>query len=635
MCGILGIVGAEKERVSQCLDFIKHRGPDDNGIYQDNFISLGHQRLSIIDISENGHQPMISSDGSHVIVFNGEVYNHRELRDEFLTDVLFKGHSDTETILYGFIKYGESFIKKLNGIFALCIYNTSTGNAILVRDYFGVKPVYYFKKDNNFYFSSEIKALLSLPFDRELDIQAISNYLYFLYSPGGDTPFQNVKKLLPGHWIKFNVRKLDHFLLEKYYELPFDGEYFNDYTESQLVSLLDEKLSTAVERQMLSDVPVGFFLSGGLDSSAVVAMARKHYPDRQLECYTIDTGGTMEGFADDLKYAKRCAQHLNVHLNVIKADIDILQDFDNMIWHLDEPQADAAPLNVLNICKAARENNDIVLLGGTAGDDLFSGYRRHQALNYEKYFGLLPSSIWSMASKASSLLRVNHPSIRRAQKLLKDAGRVKLTRMAGYYSWLNDERVQSLFLPEKRLQIKQNLYNDLLINSLLNIPDEKESLNQMLYWELKYFLADHNLNYTDKMSMAVGVEVRVPFLDKDLVDFSTKIPVHFKMKGNETKYILKKVAEKYLPKDIIYRPKTGFGAPIREWITKDLRPMIDERLSKKNIEKWGIFEHSTIQQLVDDNQRGKIDASYSIWALLAIQSWLEQFVKNEVYTEQS
>jgi asparagine synthase (glutamine-hydrolysing) len=627
MCGIVGIIGIDNKPESSVLDSLIHRGPDSHCDFFNPKIYLGHTRLSIQDLSEQGHQPMLSPDKSHVIVFNGEVYNHRELREEYLSDVPFKGHSDTETILYGYIKYGESFIKKLNGIFALCIYNISTGEVIIARDYFGVKPLYYYLKDNNFYFASEIKALLSLPFDRELDIQTISNYLYFLYSPGANTPFQNVKKLLPGHWIKFNVKTLDHFILEKYYELPFDGEYFNDYTESQLVSSLDEKLSAAVERQMLSDVPVGFFLSGGLDSSTVVAMARKYYPDRQLECYTIDTGGTMEGFADDLKYAKRCAQHLNVHLNVIKADIDILQDFDNMIWHLDEPQADAAPLNVLNICKAARENNDVVLLGGTAGDDLFSGYRRHQALNYEKYFSLLPSSVWALASKASSQLRVNHPSIRRAQKLLKDAGRVKLTRMAGYYSWLNEERVQSLFLPEKRLQLKQNLYNDLLINSLLNIPDEKESLNQMLYWELKYFLADHNLNYTDKMSMAVGVEVRVPFLDKDLVDFSTKIPVHFKMKGSETKYILKKAMEPYLPKDIIYRPKTGFGAPVREWITKDLRPMIDERLSKKNIEKWGIFEHSAIQQLVDDNQRGKIDASYSIWALLAIQSWLEQFVK--------
>lgn len=627
MCGIIGIIDKEKTGVIHAAsEKIAHRGPDDNGFFSEKNIALGHRRLSILDLSPRGHQPMISRDGRYVIVFNGEIYNHMELRNKLLPHIVFNSHTDTETILYGYIQYGEEFINKLNGIFAFALYDKLSGDVLLVRDQFGVKPVYYYHKDGAFYFASEIKALAGLGIDKSLDIRAMSSYLYYLYSPGESTPFEYVKKLKPGYFIKLNINNPNQIVFQQYYEIPFTGQYETNYTELNLIEKTESLLTQAVDRQLLSDVPVGFFLSGGLDSAAIVALARKRHPQKSMRCYTIDTGGGFDGFADDLHYAKVCAKHLDVNLEIVKAEINIVQDFDKMIWHLDEPQADAAPLNVYNICQAARANGDIVLLGGTAGDDLFSGYRRHQALSMEPLFSKMPDSIWKLVNKSLDLFSAKNARIRRLKKIASEGGKSTEERMAGYYGWLNYNSVYSLFNKETRVKLDGWRSTDILINSLSAIPKENNNLNKMLFWEMKYFLADHNLNYTDKMSMATGIEVRVPFLDKDLVEFSTRIPPELKMKGKTTKYILKKAMEKHLPAEIIYRPKTGFGAPVRKWITQDLDEMIKTRLSKENIERWGVFDYNAVYQLIQKNKKGQIDAAYSIWSLLAIASWMEQFI---------
>jgi asparagine synthase (glutamine-hydrolysing) len=639
MCGIIGVIAQKNQGfIQEGLEKIAHRGPDDSGLFSDDFIAFGQRRLSIQDLSSNGHQPMFSQDGRYCIIFNGEIYNHWDIRKPIEKKYPFKSSSDTETILYGYIEYGENVFNQLNGIFALAIYDTQTQDCIIVRDQFGVKPLYYYQKNNVFAFSSEIKALSFLPnFDTTLDHKALVNYLHFLYSPAEKTPFLNVKKLLGGHYIKFNAKE---FLASKtneaapiqtikYYDIPFDGQY-STKSEAELIDELDEKLFNAVKRQLLSDVPVGFFLSGGLDSSAVVAMAKKAMPGKKLKCYTIDAGEIeAEGFANDLHYAKLVAQHLDIDLEIVEGKVEIIQDFDKMVYHLDEPQADAAPLHVLNICKKARQQGYIVLLGGTAGDDLFSGYRRHQVLEYEKYFEKIPLVGRRLLKRISSsaLLNSNNSTIRRIKKTLNDIDKTKLERMTGYYAWLNLDKNKKLFNSNIQKEIESYNPSDILINSLKNIPSETSELNQMLYWEMKYFLTDHNLNYTDKLSMAVGVEVRVPFLDKELVEFSVKIPPELKLKGKTTKYILKKVMERYLPNEVIYRPKSGFGAPIREWILKDLKPYINENINHKTLQKIGIFDEKAIQALINDNQSGKIDASYTILSLLAIFSWLKQFTK--------
>jgi len=625
MCGIVGIIGPQAEaHIRQATDRVAHRGPDDHGYFSYGNLAFGHRRLSILDLSKNGHQPMTSRDGRYTIIFNGEIYNHLTLRKEILPGFRFGSISDTETILYAFAQIGEQIFHKLNGIFALAIFDKLTRNVTLVRDQFGVKPLYYYHRPGSFYFASELKSLIDLPVDRAIDHEALRYYLYYLYSPGAQTPFEHIKKMEAGHIITFHIDAPEKFTCRQYYDIPFSGVY-DDMSEVDFTIALDRKLTDAVDRQLLADVPVGFFLSGGLDSSAIVALACKKHPGRKLNTYTIDTGGGFDGFEDDLKYATLVANHLNLNLKVIKTEIDIVSGFDKMIWHLDEPQADAAPLNVLAICEQARANGDLVMLGGTAGDDLFSGYRRHQALNYEALFRSMPRFLWKGANEILEMLPAQASVLRRLKKLLADTHLQQDERLVRYFGWIRYQEVDQLFREECRQSFATSQPYRLFLEAFQNIPEEKSALNRMLYLEMKYFLVDHNLNYTDKMSMAHGVEVRVPFLDLELVNFSTRIPPSLKMKGMETKYLLKKAMEPYLPKDVIYRKKTGFGAPVRRWITKDLAPMIADRLSATQLKKWGIFDEQKIEDLIQRNKEGRIDASYSIWALLAIQSWLEQF----------
>ena len=481
--------------------------------------------------------------------------------------------------------------------------------------------LYYYLDSNELFFSSEMKAILSYKKNFTINRIALANYLNFLWSPAEDTPFLEIKKLLPGHLIEGSIYKIKQVQIYKYYQIPFADKFILKNTESELIDLCENYLIAAVKRQMLSDVPVGFFLSGGLDSSLIVAIAKKILPKEKFECFTINSiGFDDEGFSNDLYYAKKVAKHIDVNLNIIDGSNNVLEFFDKIIYHLDEPQADAAPIYVYNICKAARAKGIRVLLGGTGGDDLFSGYRRHQALQMEKYFRSIPFQIRKFIKFISSKLNTANVRNRRIKKLFANIHKSSEIRIFSYFDWIDETTLSNLF--KESFKYDKHRYFKKLITSL---PKNTSKLNSMLFLELNTFLVDHNLNYTDKLSMATGVEVRVPFLDKELVEFSTKLPVDLKLNKNETKYILKKVAERYLPLDIIYRPKTGFGAPIRKWITEDMESLINIYLSKNKIEERNIFDYDKVQKLIKDNKSRKIDASYNIWALLSIESWMMQF----------
>ena len=629
MCGILGGVGHFKNLNESVVNIISHRGPDATGYFSENKLFLGHTRLSIQDLSENGVQPMFSEDKNYVIIFNGEIYNHWEIREKIKDDYDFKSTTDTETILYAYIKYGPNFLSQLNGIFSLAIYNRKDEKLFIARDQFGVKPLYVYLDSDKFLFSSEIKSFLQFNIDKSLNPIAFQQYLSLLWASNSLTPFEKVKKVNPGNYIEIDLTEEKIVLVEKsFYKIPFNGKYINDSFED-ICEQLDEKLTKAVERQMLSDVPIGFFLSGGLDSSLIVALAKKLRPNERFECFTVDVGqNSMDEMGADLHYAKLVAKKLDLNLNIIKIDDFVFNEFDKIVWHLDEPQADAAPLNVLKICEAARKKGIKVLLGGTGGDDIFSGYRRHQALNYEKYFNSIPKPAVKFIQLLTNQFSVTKPKFRRLKKIADSLGENSTDRLINYFNWMDDEKITSLFKPEIQRKIKSNNPKAFFKTYLKEIPEEKNLLNQALFLEIKTFLMDHNLNYTDKISMSSGVEVRVPFLDLDLVNFSTKIPPPFKMKSKETKFILKKVAERYLSKDIIYRKKTGFGAPVREWITSKFENRINEALSKENIEAIGLFDYQNVKELIEDNKAGKIDASYTILSLLAIQSWYKQFILN-------
>lgn len=629
MCGILCLCSRQTDPgFEKALTTLSHRGPDGQGIFVEGGVHLGHHRLAILDLSEQGAQPMFSADGRYVLVYNGEIYNHLDIRAELLAaNHTFHSTSDTETLLTGFIAYGPAVLDKLNGIFAFAIYDREAQTLFVARDQLGVKPLYYYWDGEQFALASEIKAMMQLShFRKEISTEAFADYLHFLWCPGEKTPFRYVKKLLPGSCMQVDCQDLQTAPESKrYYYLPFHGNY-SPLSEGELTDQLEQYLLAAVQRQLLSDVPVGFFLSGGLDSSLLVAMAKKLYPEKQLQCFTIDTS-TMdlaeEGFSSDLDYARKVAQHLDVSLEIVKAYSEYLPYFDKVIWHLDEPQADPAPVNVLKICERAREMGYKVLLSGAGGDDVFSGYRRHQALKLEFLFQLMPSWAARMLQRMLSYFMPRHPLSRRLSKFLDGAGRGAGARMVHYFSWLNMERIRNLFQPG---QLSPGYDpDDTLADLLHRIPEERSLLNRLLFLELRSFLPDHNLNYTDKLSMAAGVEVRVPYLDLEVVEFSTRIPPRLKLKGSTTKYLLRKVAERYLPQDVIYRPKAGFGAPVRHWIRKDWGQLVREKLLEGSLSSKAIFNRQEIERLIKDNESGFIDASYSIWALLAIESWIRQF----------
>lgn len=630
MCGIVGGISLNPQKYQKAIDLLSHRGPDASGMFSHKDLFLGHTRLSILDLTERGNQPMFSKDNDLVIVFNGEIYNHLEIREQLSNKYQFVSSSDTETLLYAYKEFGTSFLDKLNGIFAFAIFDKKANSLFLARDHFGVKPLYIYQSEEKFIFSSEMKTFLDFGIDKFLDAEALANYVTLLWSPGESTPFKGVRKLLPGHYMKLNVEAFSTARPEKYYQIPFNGIY-STKSEAQLIEELDQKLTTAVNRQLLSDVPVGFFLSGGLDSSLLVAIAKKIFPEEKLPCFTIETdyGESNEGFLDDLGFAKKVAEHLDVDLKIIKTNVSLMRDFDKMIWHLDEPQTDISPLNVLSISELARKNGIKVLIGGTGGDDLFSGYRRHQAIRLEKYFASTPAFAKKLLKTFSEKLPTDKPRLRRVKKILAEIQKDTFDRLAGYFAWLPYENTLDLFSSDYRQELRDYSPSAFFKELLADIPGEKALLNQLLYWEMKSFLVDQNLNYTDKLSMAVGVEARVPYLDKELVEFSTTIPPSLKMKGVETKYLLKKVAERYLPKEVIYRPKTGFGAPVRHWVTNDLDEMIKDRLSPKRITDRGIFDPEKVWTLIDKNKNGEVDASYTILSLLAIESWMKQFVDEQ------
>jgi asparagine synthase (glutamine-hydrolysing) len=629
MCGILGFSGGiDPTLLAPSLNSIAHRGPDDSGVFIDEVggVGLGHTRLSILDLSPQGHQPMISADGAVALVFNGEIYNFQELRAGLeAKGVVFRGHSDTEVLLNLYLAEGEAMLSRLNGIFAFALWDGRSQSLLIARDALGVKPLYYAALGDRFAFASEIKGLLQLvPEARELDAAALHRYLSFLWCPGEGTPLKAVRKLLPGEAMVVRAGRVERRW--KWYQLPAFGGVIADLNEKDALDGTVAHLRQAVQRQMVADVPVGAFLSGGLDSSAVVAFAREQNPD--IHCFTIEAaGGQEEGVADDLPYARKVAHHLGVPLEVVQIDANRMAgDLERMVAQLDEPLADPAPLNVLYISELARQQGMKVLLSGAGGDDLFTGYRRHRAVQMERYWSWLPKTARSGLERATAALDQRNPLARRLAKLFSGAGLSGDERLVNYFVWAKDADLMTLYTPAFRAELAGVAASAPMLDFLRPLSDSVQPLERMLALEQRFFLADHNLTYTDKMSMAVGVEVRVPFLDLDLVDFAARIPVALKQRGQVGKWVLKKAMEPYLPHDVIYRPKSGFGAPLRRWMRHELRELLGDLLSVDSLKRRGLFDAAAVQRLIASNDAGKVDASYTLLSLLCIEIWCRRFV---------
>jgi asparagine synthase (glutamine-hydrolysing) len=628
MCGIAGFAGRfDPSLLNRMGAKLAHRGPDDCGTYfdRDNSIGLSHRRLAIIDVSSAGHQPMWDCDKRVVITFNGEIYNYKELKRELVSEGFkFHSSSDTEVLLNMYLRDGPNCVEKLNGIFAFAIWDTRSRQLFLARDGLGVKPLYYSASRTGFVFASEIKALLcERTIDRSLDVGAVEATMSFLWSPAPRTVFKHIKKLRPGEALLVSGETITRAW--SYYQLP-SSPAIDIENEQDAENLIQNTLRRAVRRQLVSDVPVGAMLSGGLDSSGIVAFAREAMPENPIECFAIGFRPGVfdeEGQGDDQKYATQVAKHLGLPLEILSVGPEIIDALETMIYHLDEPNPDPAPLNVLLISTLARSHGIKVLLSGTGGDDLFGGYRRHLALTFEQAWSNLPkfarTGIAGIARSISqqTLLR------RRFAKAFWYAHLGASERLEGYFRWCDSETLASLRGPAL-LDCADS--EGLVVADRL---DERVApLDSMLRLDVRHFLGDHNLNYVDKLSMAAGVEVRVPFLDNEMVSLAFSIPPQMKVRHGIGKRVLRNALAQYVPESVLTRSKVGFGAPVRHWIRNELRALVNDTLSASSLSRAGLFNPTGVQRLLKLDREGVIDGSNTIFSLVCLTIWHRMFVES-------
>ncbi len=630
MCGIGGYSGDFTEELAgEFVARLRHRGPDDSGVFTDRAaeVGLAHTRLSILDLSSRAHQPMSDPATGCVIVYNGELYNFRRLRAELVAQGhQFVSDSDTEVLLQLYGVHGTAMLSLLDGIFAFAIWDPRDRSLFIARDHFGVKPLYLATTPRGVLFSSEIKALLaSSAVSRELDLPAIDATIRHLWCPGPRTVLAGVRKLEPGTAV---IVRAGRIVGEwRYFDVPVQ-EPHEEASEADLRKGMADVLDRAVRDQLVSDVPIGAFLSGGLDSSAVVAFARLHV-DR-LPCFTMRfaSGSTRdEGFDDDLPYARRVASHLQVELIEVPVGGEIAGELEQMIYQLDEPQADVAPLNVKRIAEAARARGIPVLLSGSGGDDLFAGYRRHWAATLERYWRWVPWWARRGLQRASTMMPQRIPLARRAAKVFRDADADADARLAGYFDWLGSAERRRLYHPDVAAALAAAPRYAPLLDSIRKLPSSVHPVNRTLYLDARYFLPDHNLNYTDKMAMASGVEVRVPLLAVDVARFAARLPVQQKLRGRTGKWILREAARDLLPPEVLSRSKTGFGVPLRTWLHRELAPLMHDVLSPSSLAAHRIFAPDAVARLVEADRTGRVDAAYPILAIMTIELWCRSFLE--------
>lgn len=633
MCGIAGFVGDfSPSLLVKMTDSIAHRGMDSFGykVMEEGRVQFGHRRLSIIDLSENGAQPMESHDGRFVTIFNGEIYNFHELADDLKSHGYhFNGHSDTAILAPLYAQYGQSMLLKLSGIFAFAIWDKKEKKLFCARDHAGTKPFYYSFTEQGFLFASELKALLfEKSVKKDLNADALFSYLTYLWCPGEGTMLQSVHKLLPGHFMEVTLDGKTHHIQPWYKEplpeIDLRGKpiYDKHKTPEDLLHLLDE----VVDAQMVSDVPVGTFLSGGVDSSAIAAsMAHRDMRPFDAYCMTfLGKGMAEEGFSEDLAYATKVAKRYdNIQLHEVVVDENCLLDLPSMVYFLDEPQADPAPLYVRKISHLAKQMGTKVLMSGSGGDDVFSGYRRHQMAQVLSKGTLLPRSAQVFGAQFAAKL-TSGALKRRLNKLAYILKAPLKESLIKSFHYTETETLISLLSADMKT-LYLNRTADFLEKSLEK-TEEQAPLNRLLHLEWHGFLPDHNLNYTDKLGMAEGVEIRVPLLDPKIFEFAKNLPLEQKVHRGTAKYIFKKSQESRLPHDVLYRSKAGFGAPIREWLTGNAYPLVEDVLLSDAFKNRGIFNPSAVEDLIADTLTGVKDGAYTLLSLIVIELWLRQFM---------
>lgn len=630
MCGIFGVVSTKPLEIDieKHTHKLSHRGPDDFGIHRDEYAGLGHRRLSIIDL-EGSKQPIYNEDRTKCIIFNGEIYNFQELRKTLIA----KGHQfttngDTETILHAYEQWGSKCVDRLRGMFAFAIWDLNKKKLFIARDRLGIKPLFYAHHQGRFYFASEMKAILADPsFPRKIDELALTSYFSYSYIPAPLTIFADIRKLEPGHTITW---ARGNFKMEKFWDLQFAPERKRSetYYTDTFMGLLQE----AVDLRMISDVPLGAFLSGGIDSSAIVALMSKASTS-PVNTFCIGFGGNTGGYLDERGYARQVAERYNTN----HKDYEVMMNPDGLIEKIvrafDEPFADDSTIPSYFVCKVARENVTVAL-SGLGGDEIFAGYERYLGFKLRGVYNKVPSFIRSkiiarivarLPERADGHYTINHMKrFVRSSELSSD--RCYLS----YLSILKDDLRRDLFADRKRFIKYHKSCDDIFLQHFNsdNVEGDKNSVDRALYCDLKTYLPEDILAVTDRMSMQNSLEVRVPFIDHKFLEFCATIPIEMRMKGFQKKYLLKKASRPLLPKEVLDHRKQGFIGPMTQWLKHDLKPYVLDTLTEKNLGKHGLLNFNTVNKIIEEHFSGKEIHDTLIWSLLIFQKWFDIYMED-------
>jgi asparagine synthase (glutamine-hydrolysing) len=636
MCGIAGIIEARQDNrilMDRMLDLIAHRGPDAKSVYTYNSFTLGHRRLSIIDLT-TGDQPIFNEDRSIAVVFNGEIYNYREIRKELLQ----KGHrfsteSDTEILVHLYEDEGPDFLSRLNGIFAFALLDQRKDVLLLARDHFGVKPLHYYQKNGVFIFGSEQKSILLHPsVERAVNYNALHSHLNLRYTQGDETLFEGIRRLPPAHYLLYSKGQIS---IQRFWELEFSTDH--RMKEEEAVDKINFFIKQAVNRQLMSDVPLGVYLSGGMDSSTIVQkMHELGVPE--INTFTMGFNEPTDEFPD----AQRIADHFGTRHHTLSLSMNPMQQFPEVIWHAEEPKINL--LQGFNMSKFVRKDITVVL-GGLGGDELFAGYDIHKFIYpFNKLHGLVPS-FWQkvLRWKSEFLFSLQHSSgtmkfdeYRRGLQMLTAIGDLERFYLIIRNVWDFDRPFyKDIYHPDfYRKMLEESKKVKAAFDPLFERSRGMNALDRVLHAEFQSKMVNDYLLTEDRMSLANSVEERVPFLDLDLVNFGFSIPVHLKIRNNTTKYLFRKAMQKHLPERIITKKKWGFTVNPYLQFRKDLKEVAEKVLTPEFVNKQGIFNYSYLKRIMDHPPHPKMRWHYNyLWVVLGIAIWQKMYINGEGFTK--
>ena len=623
MCGICGFNFEDKKLLKAMTDEIKHRGPNSAGYYTDKGISLGSRRLSIIDLSSAGNQPIYNEDKSIALIFNGEIFNFKEIRHKLEKKHSFKSNTDGEVIVHSYEEYGTDCLQHFNGFWGFALYDAKKKILFISRDRLGLKPLYYYYDGHKLIFASELKCILKdKSVKRRISYDALSYYLTYRYIPSDLTIFNGIKKLKPGHYMILDL-KAKKLKIEEYWNIPIQIKNSNeDAIQKEIISLLQD----SVTKRLISDVPLGVYLSGGIDSSSIVAMMKQSTDD--IKSYSLAFEHDKTG--NELSYAKKVSQHFGTKHKEITIDVDIIKDMPKIVWHLDEPMCDPAAVPVYYLSKEAKKSVTVILTGDGA-DELFAGYDQYKFLMLGHKLRHMPVPLKKFVPKSIKL--VPKKLLDKIYKYSSATGHMMFDRVGNLLLDINSNKAKAytdvlgIFDDNEKKELVNFKFEPHYDDMNKEFFSKGDFVTQLTYFDAKNYLPEDLLMKPDKMCMAHSIEARVPYLDYRLVEYSFSIPPNLKLRGNTTKYILKKALKSYLPRDIIHRKKQPFHMPLDEWFAKGLKDYFYELLQSDINSR--LFNKNYIKKIFDRYENSKLYYGRQIWSLGIFNIWHKVFVEED------